>query len=50
MGPDTHLDQRIKKLLANKPPMTDAQIARKIGRDTEAGRARVRKVRESLSG
>ena len=46
-GPDTHLEARIRKLLEKNPPMTDAQIARKIGRDTEAGIARVRKVREN---
>ena len=36
---------RIQKLLQKKPPMTDAQIARKIGRPGEAGEIRVQKER-----
>jgi DNA-binding CsgD family transcriptional regulator len=42
MGPDTHLNQRITKLMLKG--LSDKQIARKIGRDTEAGLRRVRKV------
>ena len=42
MGPDTHLNQRIKKLAAKG--LDDEQIARKIGRPDANGLRRVRKV------
>ncbi len=46
--PETSL--RIQKLLKVIPPMTNAQIARKIGRPDAAGEARVEKERQRLSG
>ena len=43
MMTDTTL--RIRKIMRNNPDMTDAQIARKIGRDDVAGRERVQRER-----
>ena len=40
--------ERIRKLIRNNPKMTDAEIARKIGRPDERSINRVRKVREKM--
>ena len=41
----TDMTLRIREIMRNNPDMTDAQIARKIGRDDAAGRERVAKER-----
>ena len=40
---------RIRKLLERHPEMTDAQVARKIGRDDVEGWERVAKERRAVS-
>ena len=42
-------EERIKKLIRNNPMMSDKEVARKIGRDNEEGRDRVREVREKMN-
>ncbi len=43
----TDTAKRIRKLLEREPDMTDAQIARKIGRDNLEGWARVAQERKA---
>ena len=43
----TDTAKRIRKMLLRHPEMTDAQVARKIGRDNQEGRDRVAKERKA---